>query len=82
MAEFWSPQMEQAVARLMSESLPSEPVWLRTQAESLKAFPVGWNLWSYLFLRPYVAAILAGFSAAGLLFGTLTATLVGWAYRR
>jgi hypothetical protein len=50
--------MQRAISRLMAESLPEEE-WLRSQAQVLGAFPVGWDLWSYWFLRPDGEVVIA-----------------------
>jgi hypothetical protein len=58
MSEFWTPEMRLAVVRLLKDSLPDEN-WLRSQADAFGAFPVGWDLCSYWFLRPEGEVVIA-----------------------
>jgi hypothetical protein len=47
-----SPQAAAVTAHLIRESLPNPDARVRAEGERLDALPIGWDLWSYWFLRP------------------------------
>src|SRR6516162_731751 len=51
MLSFWSPQLEQALTRLLTGP-QSDDTWVREQSEKFAAVPVIWSLWAFCLLRP------------------------------
>ena len=58
--DVWSPQAERVVSRLLAELPPDLTPEIRSAAKRLWALPIGWDLWSFCFLRVNGEVVLLG----------------------